>query len=187
MGREVDRRLAPAHRARVRLDSMSPRDGYVTRGYPVTPVRWGASHYRRLALEEREAMLAKAALFTDLPKRHLRSIARATTIARHRAGATIVQAGDPGSTFYALIEGEAKVIRGGRTVRRLKPGDFFGEIALLDPGPRTATVVAEADTQCLELASKDFIEVVLGEPRLAERLLRVLAEIIRNSDSTELS
>ena len=58
------------------------------------------------------------------------------------SGRRSCEAGQPGGTFYVIVEGEAKVLRGNRTSRRLGPGDFFGEISLLDGGPRTATVVA---------------------------------------------
>src|SRR5690348_9817564 len=105
-----------------------------TRGWPVTPVSKGAGYYRRLALTERETLLRKASVFHDLPKRHLRSIAKATEISNHEGGTTIIQAGTEGSTFYAIVDGRAKVVQGGRTIRRFGPGDFFGEIALLDPG-----------------------------------------------------
>ncbi len=158
-----------------------------TRGWPVAPIAKGASYYRRLALAEREALLRNASLFSGLPKRHLRSIAKVTSISNHRSGTPIVEAGASGSTFYALVDGGAKVVRGGRTLRRLGPGDFFGEIALLDPGPRTASVIADTDTRCLSLSSKDFLDVVTGEPVLAAKVLRVLARRIREAEPSQVA
>src|SRR6266516_4794945 len=103
----------------------------VTSGWPIGPAPKGAGRYRRLVLAEREALLSNAPLFRDLPNRHLRSLAKTTTISDHPSGSRIVEKGSAGSTFYALVEGEAKVVRGSRTVGRLGPGEFFGEIALL--------------------------------------------------------
>jgi CRP/FNR family cyclic AMP-dependent transcriptional regulator len=77
--------------------------------------------------------------------------------------------------------------RRGRTTTRLGPGDFFGEIAILDPGPRAASVIAEDDTVCLRLGSEDFYAVVTKEPLLAERMLKVLARWLRDSEPEDLS
>ena len=62
---------------------------------------------------------------------------------------------------------------------RLGPGELFGEISLLDPGPRTASVIAEGPTRCLDLAGKDFREILQGEPRLAIRIAAALARRLR--------
>jgi CRP/FNR family cyclic AMP-dependent transcriptional regulator len=160
---------------------------YQTKNWPVGPAMPAVSRYRRLALEERQDLLAKSALFQGLSRRHLRSIARATEVSFHPADSSIVRAGEQGSTFYAIVEGHAKVLRRGRAANRLGPGDFFGEIAILDPGPRTASVVAETDTRCLQLGSKEFFAVVTTEPLLAERMLKALARWLRQAEPKDLS
>jgi CRP-like cAMP-binding protein len=160
---------------------------YRTQNWPIGPAEQRGGAQRRLALQQRQELLAKTDLFKGLPKRHLRSIARVTSVSRHPAGSSIVEEGKPGSTFYAVAEGKAKIVRRGRTLHRIGPGDFFGEIALLDPGPRSASVIAETDVRCLLLESKDFFEVVTAEPVLAERMLKGLARWLRQADPGELS
>jgi CRP-like cAMP-binding protein len=160
---------------------------YQTRNYPVGPPEPSTEQRRRLALKYREALLARSALFDGVSKGHLRAIARATTAKRYNAGEEIVTGGDEGSTFYAIVEGKTKVVRGGRTLTRLGGGDFFGEIAILDPGPRAATVIAEDATLCLELGSRDFQAVLEKEPLLARRMLRTLARWLRQADKRTVS
>jgi CRP/FNR family transcriptional regulator, cyclic AMP receptor protein len=160
---------------------------YRTKSWPVGPTLPSAARSRRIALEERQQLLSRSSLFSGLAKRQLRSIARTTTVSHHPAGTSIVRAGEPGSTFFAIIEGEAKVVRRGLAPRRLGPGEFFGEIAILDPGPRTASVLAESDTTCLQLGTREFFAVVTTEPLLAERILKTLAGRLRQAEPKELS
>jgi hypothetical protein len=160
---------------------------YQTKNWPVGPKVPSAARGRRVALGERQDLLSRSSLFAGLSRRHLRSIARTTTLSHHPAGTPIVRAGDPGSTFYAIVEGEAKVVRRGLAPRRLGPGEFFGEIAILDPGPRTASVVAERETTCVQLGSKEFFSVVTAEPLLAERIMKTLAGWLRQSDRRDIS
>jgi len=94
--------------------------------------------------------------------------------------ASIVKEGDLGDAFYAILEGQAKAVnRQGRTVNRLLPGDFFGEIALLDGGPRTATVVAETPLVVLELRRKGFLRLLDDDPSIAAKLLEHAAAMLR--------
>src|SRR2546423_7022221 len=84
------------------------------------------------------ALLQEVPLFADLSRRHLRRIAGLAEEVEFAAGRTIVQNGSRGDAFYVIVEGTAKVLAGysTRTFARLGPGDFFGELALLDGGPR---------------------------------------------------
>jgi CRP-like cAMP-binding protein len=153
-----------------------------TKGWPYSPVPRGP---RQISAEERArrvAALGQAPLFASLPKRHLRSIARLTGVSEYDQGATVVREGDPGSRFHVLLDGRAKVVRRGRTVARLSPGDFFGEIGLLDPGPRTASVIAESPLWCLTLAGKDFMDILASEASLAIRVMRELAGRLRRCE-----
>jgi CRP-like cAMP-binding protein len=122
-----------------------------------------------------------------MPKRHLRSIAKMTGVREYDKGASIIREGDPGSTFYVLLDGRARVVRGGRTVTHLSAGDFFGEISLLDTGTRTASVIAESPLRCLTLGEKDFAKVLADEPVLASRVLRGVAARLRRSERSALS
>jgi CRP/FNR family transcriptional regulator, cyclic AMP receptor protein len=130
-------------------------------------------------MERRQEALARAPLFADLPKRHLREIARITGVRAFPEGETIIQEGSSGSSFFVVLEGACRVLRGRRTLARLDPGSFFGEISLLDPGVRTATVVTDAPTVCLDLAGLDFRDVLAREPSIALKVLREMARRLR--------
>jgi CRP/FNR family transcriptional regulator, cyclic AMP receptor protein len=135
-------------------------------------------------LQRREEALMRAPLFSELPKRHLRAIARVTGVSEFRPATTVVKIGAPGRVFYVILKGEAKVVsKAGRTVRRLKAGDFFGEISLLDGGPRSATVIAETPLWCLSLAGQDFRDIMAREPTLAIAIVRELAARLRETTS----
>ena len=111
-------------------------------------------------------LLAAVPLFSDLPPRHLKRIADLAEEVRFEAGNPIVLEGAPGGTFFVILEGEAKVTRKGRTINRLYPGDFFGEVSLLDGGPRTASVVAETPIVAVRLFRKEFSKLIATDPRI---------------------
>lgn len=159
---------------------MSQQRGF-TSSWPYQP----APSFRRIgkvALARREEALRRAPFFADLPKRHLRSIARFTTETGYKEGAVVVKEGTIGSAFYVILDGRAKVVRGTRTIARLAPGDFFGEISLLDGGPRMASVVAQTPLRVLDLAGKDFRDLLAGEPTLTLRILAVVAQRLRGRE-----
>jgi hypothetical protein len=101
---------------------------------------------------------------------------------QHRApGETVVGQGDPADDFYVIADGAAAVMRDGREVRRLGPGDAFGEIALLVPGPRTATVTTTAPTRLLVLDRESFVAAVTGH-RPTDDLARRGVALLRSAD-----
>ena len=126
--------------------------------------------------------LVDVPLFSSLSKRHLRHIAALTEEEQFAEGATIAQEGKPGDTFYVLLEGEAKVVRSGRRMDRLIPGDFFGEIALIDGGPRTATVTAATDMVCYGLTFWEFRPLVERNGTIAWKILQALAKMLRAAE-----
>jgi CRP-like cAMP-binding protein len=128
---------------------------------------------------ERDA-LAQVPLFASLAPRHLKRLADLTEEQRFMEGARVVREGDIGDTFYVILEGEAKVVTSsGRVVNRLRPGDFFGEISLLDGGPRTATVVAETPMTMLALPRAAFLKMVRQEREVGVKLLAYAASMLR--------
>lgn len=132
-----------------------------------------------MAKQERDA-LARVPLFTGIAPRHLKKLADLTEEQQFMEGARIVREGDIGDTFYVIREGEAKVTSAtGRVVNRLRPGDFFGEISLLDGGPRTATVIADTPLRMLALPRKAFLQVLKQEPALGVKLLGYAARMLR--------
>jgi CRP-like cAMP-binding protein len=126
-------------------------------------------------------LLAGVPLFSGLSPRHLRRLADLAEEVRFDAGTPIVQEEQPGGTMYVILEGEAKVTRGKRTLNRLYPGDFFGEVSLLDGGPRTATVVAETPVAAVRLFRKEFDKLVASDPGVAVKILGELASRIRRT------
>ena len=87
--------------------------------------------------------------------------------------------GTPGQTLFVLLEGGARVVRGSRTLRRLGPGDFFGEVAVMDGRPRSASVIAESDVRCVVLHRDELKRAMDEEPLVAWKLLQVLAARVR--------
>jgi CRP-like cAMP-binding protein len=81
-----------------------------------------------------------------------------------------------------ILEGEARVSRGGRTIDRMAPGDFFGEISLLDGGPRTASVTAETPVTTIRIFKRSFDRVVASEPGVASKILLVVARRLREAE-----
>lgn len=124
--------------------------------------------------------LAQVPLFAGMPSRFLKRLAEKMDEQRFMEGASVVLEGEPGDRFYVIVEGEAKVQdRNRRVLNRLIPGDFFGEISLMDGGPRTATVVAETRLTALTLSRRDFRALLESEPRVAAGLLQHAAGMLR--------
>jgi len=127
-------------------------------------------------------LLAQVPLFAGLSRRHLKRLAEHADVVTFRDRETIVESGQPGGTFYVMLEGQAKVERGGRTLGRLGPGDFFGEISLLDGGPRTASVVATSPARAIRIFKRSFDKVVSEDPGVASQILAVVARRLREAE-----
>ena len=97
----------------------------------------------------------------------------------HPAGTVIAREGDPGVGLFILLDGTAEVSIGGRKKATLGPGEFFGEIALLDGGPRTATVTAKTDVQLLGLTEWVFRGLMSEHPTIALKTLQQMAGRLR--------
>jgi CRP-like cAMP-binding protein len=131
---------------------------------------------------EQEA-LARVPLFSGLSSRHLKRLADSMQEVRYMEGASVVKEGQEGDSFYVILQGEAKVVGPeGTAVNRLLPGDFFGEISLLDGGARTATVNTETPVTMLELKRTEFLRMVEDEPDVAVKLLSHTASLVRRAE-----
>jgi CRP-like cAMP-binding protein len=140
-----------------------------------------------MAKRERDA-LAQVPLFSGLAPRHLKRISELTEEQRYMEGASVVREGEQGDTFYVILEGEAKVVApSGRVVNRIFPGQYFGEISLLDGGPRTATVVAETPLKMLALERAAFLKIVEQEPAVGVKLLGQAATMLRRLERSASS
>jgi CRP-like cAMP-binding protein len=129
--------------------------------------------------------LAGVALFQACSKRDLGIVARHTEVAEISAGTKITEEGGKGDAFFFILGGEASVRRGGRTVNRLGPGSHFGELALIDPAPRDATVVADTSLTVGVIGARVFRAMLRDVPSMNERLMKGLARRLREADSRD--
>src|SRR5215471_11387690 len=134
----------------------------------------------RTTAREWAAVLEQVPLFESLSRRHLRRVTSLARARRFQGGVPIVVAGRPGDAFYVILDGRASVGVPGRRARRLGPGDYFGEMALLDDAPRSATVTADDELLVLEIGRAGFGRLLKQEPQIGLALLRVLAARVRS-------
>jgi CRP-like cAMP-binding protein len=118
-------------------------------------------------------------LFADLPRREVEKIARLFKERRFAAGETIAKEGAGGAAFFVIESGEATVTIRGKHRATLKAGDYFGEIALIDEGARSATVTADTELICYGLTAWDFRPLVQRNPTISWTLLQALAKRLR--------
>jgi CRP/FNR family transcriptional regulator, cyclic AMP receptor protein len=156
-------------------------DLYASRARSATPGRRPEQPPRRTKRRSAVA-LAGVPLFAGFSKRHLGKLAEAADEVTFRPGEHIVDQGNPGETLFVVLEGQAKVVRDGKTRARLVPGDFFGEVSLLDGGPRTATVVAETPVAAVRLFRRTVMDLIQQEPQLGLHLLEGIARRLREID-----
>jgi CRP/FNR family cyclic AMP-dependent transcriptional regulator len=129
-----------------------------------------------------QAVLERVPLFEDLSKGQLRGVRDLAEEVRYMEGASIVREGEPGDSFYVIVEGQAKVQRGDKTLATLVPGEFFGEISLLDGGERTATVVSETPMALLEIKQRPFMKMLGKQPDIALKMMQGLAARLREME-----
>ncbi|HTR71295.1 MAG TPA: cyclic nucleotide-binding domain-containing protein [Mycobacteriales bacterium] len=129
-------------------------------------------------------VLADIPLFAELSPRHVRSIAKLARIQRIAPYTQIVTLDDQADSFYILIEGTVVVRPPGKRLVKLGPGEYFGELALLDDSPRTATVEAGDEVVVARIKRTDFNRMLKNEPAIALNLLRTLAKRLRASEAS---
>jgi CRP/FNR family cyclic AMP-dependent transcriptional regulator len=133
-----------------------------------------------LSPDRKAELLAAARLFDGVDAAGMERIADVALEVDFGPGHVIARQGDIGSGFFVITSGRARVTRGGRHVADLGPGDFFGELSVLDGRPRTAQVTASEPTTCLALSTWDFEAVVREQPGVALAILRGLATRLRD-------
>jgi CRP/FNR family transcriptional regulator, cyclic AMP receptor protein len=124
--------------------------------------------------------LAGIPLFAGSGQRELERIARLCTEVDVPAGRVLCREGEHGQEFFVLESGTVSVTVGGNQVATLGPGDFFGELALLDAGPRNATVTAETDVKVLVVSQQEFMGLLEEEPTVAVRMLPAIGARLRD-------
>jgi CRP-like cAMP-binding protein len=124
------------------------------------------------------AVLAGLPLFAQVGKRQLTKIAELAHVADYNSGVVVMQQGDPADSLHLVLAGKARVL-GKPRARILKTGDYFGEMALIDGAPRSATIAADGELQTMRIPRKPFMRLVEREPSIAVALLAELAGRVR--------
>jgi voltage-gated potassium channel len=132
----------------------------------------------RLIGREGVGLLAGIPLFEGLSRRHLDRIASVAATKRYAAGNPLVRAGQPATAFYVILDGRVRVHVPGRPVE-FQAGDFFGEMALVDGEPRSATVTAVTDVYVMMIARPKFLKVLEAEPKIALAIMATLTRRVR--------
>jgi CRP/FNR family cyclic AMP-dependent transcriptional regulator len=125
-------------------------------------------------------VLERVPLFQALTKRHLRRVVRLAEMKRFKSGAVVVRAGARGDAFFVIIDGSARVQTPDGHTRDLHDGDFFGELALLDGAPRSATVSAINSLTTARIARTAFLRLLREEPAIGVGLAHGLVGIVRD-------
>lgn len=129
--------------------------------------------------------LAKAPLFSALSKQELGALAKATEDLEVEEGKVLTREGDLGREFFVIVEGDVSVTRDGNEIRRLGPGDFFGEIALIyENARRTATVTSVSPLRFFVLTRQSFRSLLEHQPEIEDKVMAALEERL-GSDSSD--
>ena len=125
-------------------------------------------------------LLKRVPIFSDLDRKELDRIAASMKPRTFNAGETVTTEGQTGVGFFVIEQGEATVTIGGDERRKLGPGDYFGEVALLNETARTATIKADTDLRCYGLTSWEFRPLVETHGSIAWKLLQAMSKTYRN-------
>jgi CRP/FNR family transcriptional regulator, cyclic AMP receptor protein len=126
--------------------------------------------------------LGRTDLFSPLGKKSLQSIAQQAKVVDHDAGKEITEEGGGATGFHLITQGKATVTVHGSSVRTLGPGDYFGEISLIDGQPRSATVRSETPLRTISLSSWSFRPLLDEEPEVSKALLKVMCARLRAAE-----
>jgi len=129
-----------------------------------------------------EDFLARVPIFASCTPEEISAIVEVAQESYFQPGQIIVTQGTPGQAFYLILSGSVEILRDGTSLGAFGPGDFFGEMSLLDQAPRSATIRALEQTVCLMLSSWDFKAVLERHPSIAIKLLEVLSRRLRVAD-----
>ena len=132
-----------------------------------------------LTLDRKAELLSAARLFEGVDAAGMDRIVAVAVQVDFPGDHVVARQGEIGTGFFIVVDGGARVVRDGETIATLGPGDFFGELSVLDGKPRNAQVVTVGPTTCLALASWDFEAVLLAEPKVTLAILRGLATRLR--------
>jgi CRP/FNR family cyclic AMP-dependent transcriptional regulator len=129
--------------------------------------------------------LRRVPIFAGLDRKELELVAKLTKEQRYEPGATIVKSGESGHGLYVIKEGKVSVVRDGNKVASMGPGQFFGEISVLDGGPRTADVKADTETVCLTLISWEVKPLLMDNAAISYKMLLEMVKRLRSQAPQE--
>ena len=128
-------------------------------------------------------LLQRIPLFSELEPRELERLGESFKERTFNSGEPVATEGEGGAGFFVIESGEASVTVHGDERGRLGPGDYFGDVAMIDQGDRTASIKAESDLKCYGLTFWDFRPIVESEPRIAWPLLQAMAKRLRQAEA----
>jgi CRP-like cAMP-binding protein len=135
-----------------------------------------------MATNTKADQLGRVQIFSACTDRELAQIARAADERSVDTGTTVVEQGQAGHQLYLIVSGDAKVVRDGTDEATLGPGQYFGELALLDDLPRSASVVSTSPMTLLVLGQREFFAVLDEWPTVARKLLSTVATRLRDAE-----
>jgi CRP/FNR family transcriptional regulator, cyclic AMP receptor protein len=139
----------------------------------------------RVTHDEKMRRLEEVPLLADCTQKQLRSLSDISRVVEVPMGTSLTRAGQPGDEFFVILDGSAAVEKPGKKRAFLRPGDFFGEMSLLDGGPRSVTVRAATALRVLVIDRKNFQQLLREVPELTQRLLVTLSRRVRALESTD--
>ena len=152
---------------------------YNSRGEPLGRSFFGG----RISQDDRVDRLEEVNLLAGCSRRQLRAIAKISEVIEVPAGTVLARLGQPGEEFFLILDGSAHVEVSPRKRSRLGPGQYFGEMSLLDGGPRSATVAADTPLRLLVIKRRDFSTLLREAPDLTQSLLATLSRRVRHAEA----
>ena len=152
---------------------------YTPRGEPRGRSFFGG----RISQDDKIDRLEDVGLLSGCSRRQLRAIARISEVIEVPAASVLARAGQPGDEFFLILDGSARVEVSPRKRSRLEPGQYFGEMSLLDGGPRSASVVAETPLRLLVIKRRNFSTLLREAPDLAQNLMTTLSRRVRHAEA----
>jgi CRP/FNR family cyclic AMP-dependent transcriptional regulator len=137
----------------------------------------------RISQDDKIDRLEEVGLLAGCSRRQLRAIARISEVIEVPAGTVLARAGARGDEFFLIMDGSARVEVSARKRSRLEPGQYFGEMSLLDGGPRSASVAAETPLRLLVIKRRDFTTLLKEAPELTQSLLTTLSQRVRHAEA----
>lgn len=156
---------------------------YTPRGEPRGRSFFGG----RISQDDKIDRLEDVGLLAGCSRRQLRAIARISEVIEVPAATVLARAGTPGEEFFLILDGSARVEVSARKRSRLAPGQYFGEMSLLDGGPRSASVTAETPLRLLVIKRRDFTTLLKEAPELTQSLLATLSQRLRQAEAAVLT